>query len=462
MNSSNIQEIFNLKTALVVLFLAFPVIVLNILYYLKQKYYSTPDPREVALHDYEIKKVKLEGIFMPPKPVPIPKVMLLLVFISLLSIMIAYFHLLSGWAFLLFSFFYMIFILLSIKGFRSLLVKEIKHDFDRIIDEKTIGFPWLADAIAQYYEMRDLKMADYLELKSHPATSSAIRVRKIAHEKRIIEEKFRITRNLIKYYENLFPWLPEFVGEDLDELIEQVNRNEETESTNDDPIKFFLTMGEYKNLSNIERNQLALDRYFAKKKSSWELGRDYERYIGYLYERDGFSVYYQGIEAGLEDLGRDLIAKKNNEVKIIQCKYWAQHKIIHEKHVCQLFGTTLKYWVEQKKSRQKQEMDFLMSLIKHDRINGVFYTSTGVSDVAKEFANELGIELHEKFPFKKYPSIKCNISKRTGEKIYHLPMDQQYDRIIIEENKNECRVETVAEAENLGFRRAYRWSGKNE
>lgn len=227
-------------------------------------------------------------------------------------------------------------------------------------------------------------------------------------------------------------------------------------------MRFYLTKGEYENLSTTERNQLALNRYYTKKKSSWELGRDYERYIGYLYERDGFNVYYQGIEAGLEDLGRDLIAMRNYEVKIIQCKYWAQHKTIHEKHICQLFGTTLKYWVEQKKSLRQQELEFLTSLIKHDKINGVFVTSTGLSDVAKEFANELGIEVKEKFPLGKYPSIKCNISKRTGEKIYHLPMDQQYDRTIIDEEKNERYVETVAEAEKLGFRRAYRWRGNDK
>jgi len=53
---------------------------------------------------------------------------------------------------------------------------------------------------------------------------------------------------------------------------------------------------------------------------------------------------------------------------------------------------------------------------------------------------------------------KCNISQKTKEKIYHLPFDQQYDKVLIEE-KNECYVETCEEAENLGFRRAWRWQG---
>ena len=76
-------------------------------------------------------------------------------------------------------------------------IKDINHAVDKIIEEKTTGFPWLADAIAQYYEMRDFSIAEFLEKKLRPAISSAERVSEIAREKRIIEKKFRITRNLI-------------------------------------------------------------------------------------------------------------------------------------------------------------------------------------------------------------------------------------------------------------------------
>jgi len=341
-------------------------------------------------------------------------------------------------------------------------IERAEHDLNKLIEEKSKGFPWLADAIAQYYEMRDLKISEFLEQKLTPAISSAERVRQIAKEKKVLQKQFRITRNFIRYYESLFPWLTEFVGENVDELIEQVVSKEKEQDMQYDPVKFYLTKGEYEKLSVTERNQRALDRYWAKKKSSWELGRDYERYIGYLYEEDGFSVYYQGIEAGLEDLGRDLIAQKNNELKVIQCKYWAQHKTIHEKHICQLFGTTLKYWIEQKNVVGKQKAEEFISLIKQNEIKGVFATSTKLSDTAKAFANELGIEVKENFPFQRYSSIKCNISRKSGEKIYHLPIDQQYDKTIIEKERNERYVETVAEAESLGFRRAWKWKGTKE
>ena len=51
--------------------------------------------------------------------------------------------------------------------------------------------------------------------------------------------------------------------------------------------------------------------------------------------------------------------------------------------------------------------------------------------------------------------IKCNINNKN--KIYHLPFDQQYDRVVIEKDKGELYVKTVKEAEDLGFRRAKKW-----
>ena len=73
---------------------------------------------------------------------------------------------------------------------------------------------------------------------------------------------------------------------------------------------------------------------------------------------------------------------------------------------------------------------------------------------------ELGIELMENFRFDKaYPSIKCNISRVDGQKIYHLPFDQQYDKVRVQKEKGEFYCTTVKEAENKGFRRAFRYRG---
>ena len=95
-------------------------------------------------------------------------------------------------------------------------------------------------------------------------------------------------------------------------------------------------------------------------------------------------------------------------------------------------------------------------------IKPVFITSTKLSDKARKFSEILKITVEEDRALdKNYPMIKCNLSSN-GEKIFHLPFDQQYDKIKIEPEKNEQYVSTVKEAFELGYRRAKRWRGDQE
>jgi hypothetical protein len=41
-------------------------------------------------------------------------------------------------------------------------IKKVEYAIIKIIDEKSKWFSWLADAISQYYEYRDLKIAEFL------------------------------------------------------------------------------------------------------------------------------------------------------------------------------------------------------------------------------------------------------------------------------------------------------------
>ncbi len=341
-------------------------------------------------------------------------------------------------------------------------IKKEKNDIQKIISEKTIGFPWLADAISQYYESRDLKIAEFMENKLRPGLSSADRIRELSKDKMEFQKKFILARNISKYYESLFPWLTDFVDESIDEVILKAFTIEEISDDDVDPVNNYLTKGEFQKLSVTERNQLALDRYWKRKKTPWEIGRDYERYIGYLYEKEGWIVNYQGIEKGLEDLGRDLICKRGNTIEIVQCKYWRSERTIHEKHINQLFGTTVEYYIKNLSAiNTKPQIDLFSGILGNDFLKAKFITSCSFSETSKIFAKALGIEIIEKFPLDDYPIIKCNVSRRDNSKIYHLPFDQQYDKTIIEEERNECYVGIVKEAERLGFRRAWRWEGSN-
>lgn len=255
-------------------------------------------------------------------------------------------------------------------------------------------------------------------------------------------EKLKWAEYQLAYLLELYPALQDVIDTEFKELSLSYD-----EITDYDPVKKYMEKEEWEKLSESERNQLALDRYIdSRKKSNWQIGRDYELYCGYCYEKKGYTVDYYGSYNGLEDLGRDLIIKQDNETRIVQCKYWSQNKKIHENHIMQLYGSVVEYNIEN-----------------NTTASGVLLTNTLLSEKAKEFAKVLGIAYKEKMPIGDFPRIKCNIGiGENGEKtkIYHLPFDQQYDATKID-SKAEFMAMTVAEAEAAGFRRAYKWFGNN-
>lgn len=310
----------------------------------------------------------------------------------------------------------------------------------QLLKEKSFGFPTLFSILANYEENVDNYFAGYFIQKAHPAVKTAEVIKIEGGRRRMAEFLQRKTQSIIEYYENLAPFLLDYKEQEIDDTEEALK--EYSEEEREDPATNFLTKDEYRKLSSTERNQMALERYWKRPKAKWLLGRMYERYVGYVYESKGYDVEYVGIFKGYEDLGRDLICRKGNEVIIIQCKNWSQFKTIFEKHIFQFFGTVFQY---------KDEF-------RGNKVKGIFYTTTELSPLARRFASELGIELEEKFKMnQQYPCIKCNINDVGKTKIYHLPFDQQYDNVKIEPHKGEFYCDTVEEAENKGFRRAFRW-----
>jgi len=329
--------------------------------------------------------------------------------------------------------------------------------FAKLIAERTAGFPWLARAFGDYVQLRALEKADALDSKQRPAPRAAEQIRETAAELRAAESRARLHGYQLQYYESLFPWLTEFrelSDEDADSLA-TVLAPSSGEQPEEDPARHWLSDGEYASLTTAEKYQRALDRYQESRKTNWQVGRDYERFVGYLFEREGFRVDYRGALFGLADMGRDLIAARRNEIRIVQCKRWATAKTIHEKHVFQLFGSALEYQLRLEDSQQPFLDDILRQA---PEVIPVLYTSTSVSPMARRVADRLRVQIVESFHPQPYPCIKCNVSRRSGERIYHLPFDLQYDRVVIEPERGEVFEMTVAGAEAAGFRRAYRWN----
>lgn len=168
-----------------------------------------------------------------------------------------------------------------------------------------------------------------------------------------------------------------------------------------------------------------------------EIGKRYERYIGYLYEINGYKVEYNGIKMGKKDDGIDIIATKRRELIIIQCKWYKEDSQIHSNTIRQLNDNLSERAAD---NPNKKVVARLYSAYDNlDEQARARLAKTQIEHVVLPYDNE-------------YPKIKCNINDDNGEKIYHLPSVGMYDYIKINVNRGEFYVKTIEEAENLGFR----------
>ncbi len=319
---------------------------------------------------------------------------------------------------------------------KKISVSEEIDNFNDILRNRHLRFPQVAEIVSLHITEHYDYAAHRLIFKSNPAYKASDVVKDLSKETKEYVRELAKLRLKLAYIEDMYPNINDIFESGFND---EDNFELETKD-NTDRVRFFLSPEEYRNLSTTEKNQLALDRYVESRKSKWQIGRDYEMYIGHKLEVEGYAVKYTGIIENLEDMGRDLIALKGDKTLIVQCKNWSQEKTIHEKHVFQLYGTLVLYKLDNPIFDAK----------------GVFVTTTKLSDKARAVANELDIEVIENLPLGDFPRIKCNVNRTTGERIYHLPFDQQYDNTVINEKDGEFYAFTVKEAEDKGFRRAWK------
>lgn len=326
----------------------------------------------------------------------------------------------------------------AFKDKRWPLLRESVEAYQKEFESNLSAIPYMSRLIADIMTIDLDRMAWALSWGNNQERQKKVASLTLLKKEKAEEiEKIKGAEYQLAYLLELYPALQDVIDAEFKEL--DISYSDITEY---DPVLKYLEKDEWQKLTDTERNQLALDRYIeSRQKSKWQIGRDYELYCGYCYEQKGYSVDYYGSYHGLEDLGRDLIIKLGDEVRIVQCKYWSQSKQIHENHIMQLYGSVIEYNLEN-----------------NTNAAGILLTNTVLSDKAKEFAKVLGITFKEHHSLGEFPRIKCNIG--VEGKIYHLPFDQQYDSTIIK-GKDEFMALTVLEAENAGFRRAYRWHGNS-
>jgi hypothetical protein len=203
-------------------------------------------------------------------------------------------------------------------------------------------------------------------------------------------------------------------------------------------IGFYVLFRASRGLDEDSLAQKELDEYLSETLSPVDIGRLYERYIGHLFELDGYDVEYHGAAKGAADMGRDLIVSSQNAVYVVQTKCWARYKCIHENLIFQLYGSLKHFKLTTKKKRPV--------------VKAIFFTTANFSETAKSVANVLGVELRQEELRRSYPMIKCSTSQ-DGEKTYHLPFDTYYDQIKVDPQNGDFFAHTVHEATAKGYRR---------
>lgn len=336
-----------------------------------------------------------------------------------------------------------------------------KHELQRLradielaiggIRSDGVLLPSLVKWADELQRFADEGIAAYLQTPPRPAPKAADYVRHSRAAAREATKRARLFENRVALYEALAPWLLEHTDCTVEELLAGLREEAalgEAQESGKDPTSTFLTPAEWKELGEDERNQLALDRYWlpARRRSPWTAGIEYERFVGYSYEQAGFAVTYHGATLKKDDLGIDLVCKKGGKTHLVQCKRLSVQKglPVRENVIAQTYGAAMFFALRAGMARES--------------VVPAIVTTFELSETARKFADHLGVSVRERFAFAPYPCIKCNITG-SGERIYHLPFDQQYDATLID-RPGEFYAASVAEARKRGFRRAFRWRGE--
>lgn len=102
-----------------------------------------------------------------------------------------------------------------------------------------------------------------------------------------------------------------------------------------------------KNLG-IKKQSNGWKKFTAEEWKEWnkrkkEIGDLYEAFIAEHYRSLGYDVIERGKNLGVKDKGIDLIATKDEELLLIQCKNWAINNKIEKKHLSEFVGDVTVY-----------------------------------------------------------------------------------------------------------------------
>jgi hypothetical protein len=155
-----------------------------------------------------------------------------------------------------------------------------RADLDALIRDRFDGFEFIARAWADYELALAESQAGALVRKRRPAKKAADTVREKGRQLAEARRRAKLAEWIVALYEFHFPWLPELRNLEEEQSFVEGSDDGDDPLRREDPAARWLSAEEWKALPTVERNQRALDRYLASRKTPWQIGRDYERYVG--------------------------------------------------------------------------------------------------------------------------------------------------------------------------------------
>ena len=153
-------------------------------------------------------------------------------------------------------------------------IDEQRSEQDFLLSQKRETMPYIAGMISDYLTLEHERAAKYLLTKKRPAEKEALRIQDLKQKDKTIISELKVYEYQLKYLLALYPELDDVLDAEYSEVTF-------IDYTEHDPVRDWLSPEEWNSLSETKKNQMALDRYIAKhKKSNWQIGRDYELYIG--------------------------------------------------------------------------------------------------------------------------------------------------------------------------------------
>ena len=156
----------------------------------------------------------------------------------------------------------------------------------------------------------------------------------------------------------------------------------------------------------IRHQRYGLDATPSEPKSNRQIGLEYEMSVAHEYRLHGYKVDLRGSRLGYDDMGIDLIAKRDGRTVLIQCKYWGYGKLVRENTVCQLKGS----W----------DFYLLKNHLSRENVQARIVTNVYLSETAREVADALGIvywEGHEKVILPELKADMDNVNDDMPEEI---------------------------------------------